>query len=64
MKINGKKLEAARTAARVTRSNLAVGIGQTHVRVWQLCTEAESNVNELVGNKLAEMLNVPVEAIQ
>lgn len=60
MKISGSKFEAARLASGLTRSEIAVAIGQTHVRVWQLGTEETSNVNQLVGEKLAELCKVEV----
>lgn len=63
MKISGNKLMEARTAAKVTRADLAIVADLTHVRIWQLETEAESNINENVAVAIAKRLNVDVSSL-
>lgn len=63
MKINGAKLAEARRNARVTRIELAAVADLTHVRIWQLETEEESNVNENVAKAIAKHLKVKLESL-
>ena len=64
MKISGNKLLEARSAAGVTRADLATIADLTHVRIWQLETEAESNINENVVNAMAIYLNVTPDQLK
>lgn len=45
----------------MTRSELAVIADLTHVRIWQLETEVESNVNGNVVKAIAKHLKVKQE---
>jgi transcriptional regulator with XRE-family HTH domain len=64
VKINGVKLKEAREQAGVTRSELAVVADLSHVRIWQMETEDESNVNENIVKAIANRLNVVAESLQ
>ena len=63
MKIEGAKLSEARYAAFVSRPELAKVACLSHARIWQLETEAVSNVNDNVARAMADFLNVPVESL-
>ena len=63
MKINGRRLMAAREAANVTRAELAVVADLTHVRIWQLETEEVSNINENVGKAIAKRLKIGTDEL-
>lgn len=64
MRINGAKLKQARESAGLTRSDLAVIADVTQVRIWQMESRPESNVNENVVKAIAKRLKVDVKEIQ
>ena len=64
MKIDGYKLKEIRERMNVTRAELALVADLTHVRIWQLETEPESNVNANVGKALARKLKCKTEDIE
>lgn len=64
MRINGAKLKQARELAGLTRSDLAVIADVTQVRIWQMESRPESNVNENIVKAIAKKLKVDVKEIQ
>lgn len=58
MKIIGARINKAVEDAIVTKAELAELTGLTYARIWQLCTEHESNVNRLAGEAIAARLGV------
>jgi len=64
MKINGAKLMAARQRENITRAELGIVAGVTHVRIWQLEKEVESNINVNVLKAIAKKLGVRTDQLQ
>jgi transcriptional regulator with XRE-family HTH domain len=63
MKIEGAKLSAARYAAFASRPEVAKVACLSHARIWQLETEAVSNVNDNVARAMADFLGVSVDSL-
>lgn len=64
MRINGAKLKQARESAGLTRFDLAVIADVTQVRIWQMESRPESNVNENIVKAIAKRLKVDTKEIQ
>jgi transcriptional regulator with XRE-family HTH domain len=56
--ISGQKLQSARMAKGISRSDLAKALGLTYTRVWQMETDAVSRVNELTLKAMCRKLGV------
>lgn len=58
MKINGARLNEAMESSGISRAEIAELIGLTYTRVWQMTTDAESQVSKLAGQAIAARLGV------
>ena len=64
MKISGSKLMKARESIGITRADLAVTADLSQVRIWQMETGHESNVNDNVAKAMARKLKITVTDLQ